>query len=292
MLRLHLDNAHPRDEHIRFQEEGHIYYIHGETGSFVSCTTFIHSFVSEFDADGIIQKMMKSPKWPTSRYYGKSAEEIKQEWEDNRDSAAKAGTSMHLQIELFFNRVDWDTCAQNPGDSVEMKYFFSFVNDVVLARGWKPFRTEWMIYHEEYQICGSIDMIFRDASGRYILVDWKRSKEIKTSNFYQRCRPPISYLHDCNLVHYSLQTTLYSRILREKYDVYVEEIYLVVLHPQHNTYLMVKVDPLEDALGDLIKHRQQVLHGNTCVLSSDNIEMLHAMGQRIMEEQETKISLE
>ena len=66
-------NAHSRDKNITFQEEGHKYTVCGES-DYTSVTTWIHSFIENFDADKIITNMMASKNWKTSKYYGKTRE--------------------------------------------------------------------------------------------------------------------------------------------------------------------------------------------------------------------------
>ena len=93
-------NSHPRDQHITFDEGPHIYTIDGDS-NYTSVTTFNHSHFERFDADKIIANMMASKNWTKSKYYGKTASEIKAGWDANRDSASAAGTAMHLDIEKF-----------------------------------------------------------------------------------------------------------------------------------------------------------------------------------------------
>jgi len=50
----------------------------------MSVTTWNHKHFEQFDADKIIQRMMKSKNWPNSKYYGQSPDEIKAGWEKNR----------------------------------------------------------------------------------------------------------------------------------------------------------------------------------------------------------------
>ena len=77
---LILQNPHERDNFIEFFEEGHIYNVKGDT-SFLSVTTFVHSFFETFDPDVIIQKMKKSSKWnPQNKYYNMTDDAIKQQW--------------------------------------------------------------------------------------------------------------------------------------------------------------------------------------------------------------------
>ena len=72
-------NGHDRDEFIKFKEEGHIYTIKGKS-DYTSVTTWNHSHFPKFDSDTIISNIMNGKNWEKSKYYGKTAEEIKQEW--------------------------------------------------------------------------------------------------------------------------------------------------------------------------------------------------------------------
>lgn len=77
---LQILNPHPRDQHITFDEGPHIYTIDGDS-SFTSVTTFNHQHFEQFNADNIISNMMRSKRWPQSRYYGMTPEQIKAQWE-------------------------------------------------------------------------------------------------------------------------------------------------------------------------------------------------------------------
>ena len=98
-------NAHSRDKNITFKDEGHIYNVCGET-DFTSVTTWIHSFVENFDADQIITNMMSSKNWKSSKYYGKTRGQIKAIWDENRINASTAGTKLHYDIECVYNQME------------------------------------------------------------------------------------------------------------------------------------------------------------------------------------------
>ena len=116
---LKLKNPHERDSHIHFDEGPHIYTIDGDS-DYMSVTTWNHSHFEKFNADKIIENMMKSKKWPESKYYSMTPEEIKDLWNKNGKEAAAAGTTMHENIERFYNE-----CSVND-DSVEYTYFKQF----------------------------------------------------------------------------------------------------------------------------------------------------------------------
>ena len=103
LAKLH---PHERDVRIQFDEGPHVYTIDGSSDGYVSVTTFNHANFDHFDADAIIKGMMSSKRWPQSKYYGKTAYEIKADWDKNRDEAAEAGTKMHYDIECYYNQMD------------------------------------------------------------------------------------------------------------------------------------------------------------------------------------------
>jgi len=246
-------NAHPRDEFITFEPEPHIYTVCGERGTYTSVTTWNHHHFSKFDADKIIDGMMKNPRNlndPNWKYKGMTKEEIKAMWAVNGASASGSGTQTHDDIEKFYNGLD----VQN--DTLEFQYFKKFVADHPEL---VPYRTEWMIYYEELKISGSIDMVFENPDGTIQIYDWKRTKEIKHEDTFGKfaMTPCISHLPDTNFWHYSLQLNVYKTILEHKYGKKVTDLYLVVVHPDnaYNTYERIKVPFLDKELADLVKLR-------------------------------------
>ena len=176
-------NPHERDAHISFEEGPHIYTIDGES-DFMSVTTWNHSHFAEFNADAIITNMMNGRKWAQSKYYGMTREEIKAQWEANRDEAAQAGTKMHYDIECYYNGMDVSN------DSVEYAYFQRFLED---HSDFVPYRTEWMVWDAELRFAGSIDMVYENPDGTLMIYDWKRSKGIhKTSSFMKFSHTTVS----------------------------------------------------------------------------------------------------
>lgn len=243
-------NSHERDERIRFFEEGHVYEVDGKRG-YTSVTTFIHKYFQEFDAPKVIRKMRNSPKWEKSPYYGKTDEEIMEQWETKKKDSAESGTLMHLQIENFYNGLEVET-EKIP---TEWGYFNKFHQEF----GRIPYRTEWYVFDEDSGLAGSIDMIFRAEDGNdvdLIIVDWKRTLELKVSNHFQKGLPPIDHLDDCNFVHYSLQLNTYKYILEKNYGKKIRDMFLVVIHPNNHDYILKQVLPLMDEVKQMINEKK------------------------------------
>lgn len=247
-------NAHIRDKDISFEEGPHIYTVKGDRGGYTSVTTWNHHHFADFDADGIIDKMMKSKNWtnPSYKYYGMTREQIKKAWDDNRDAAACAGTQMHNNIECYYNGMDVTD------DSPEFEFFKNFERDY---NHLVPYRTEWMVYYEELKLSGSIDMVFENPDGTLQIYDWKRCQEIKhEAEFGKYAKTTcISHLPDTNFWHYALQLNVYKAILEHKYGKKVTALYLVCMHPEnkYKNYQRIEVPFLEKEMNDLIMLRKQ-----------------------------------
>jgi hypothetical protein len=268
---LSLRNPHIRDRNIRFFERGHRYEITTDPGKrYTSVTTLVHGQFPKFDADLIINKMMKSKGWvPGHKYWGLTAEEIKAQWTSSGSAAASSGTNLHEQIETFMNdeRFKFDYSHNELFQEYEIaeKYahverelewvmFIQFVKDHPHL---KPYRTEWTIYHEDAKIAGSIDMVYENADGTLEIYDWKRCKEITSVNGWNETatNPLIKHLPATNFWQYSLQLNTYRKILEDKYGKRVTKLCLVRIHPDSSNYELLEVPFLDKEISDLFGER-------------------------------------
>lgn len=274
-------NVHSRDINIKFYERGHKYEILSDTKSkYTSVTTWIHSLFPKFNADKVIENIMKSKSWaPGHKYWGMSPQQIKDSWNTNRDNVASAGTNLHSKIEEFMNNNElkypynhrdlYDYYQTNPNDdvitnSIEWSYFLNFLNDNPQL---KPYRTEWMIYHEDIKIAGSIDMIYENEDGTLEIYDWKRCKEITKGNQWSEnaLNPLISHIPSANYWHYALQLNCYKKILEDKYGKKVTKLCLVRLHPETttNNYELINIPFLTEEINNLFNEKKEVNVENT-----------------------------
>jgi len=237
-------NVHARDARISFDEPTHTYAIDDGSRKYTSVTTFIKPLFDEFDADRVISNMMRSSKWPTSKYYGLSSDEIKAQWAANGAQAAAMGTKLHADIEAFYNG------EPVVNDSPEYGYFLDFHEGLKTL---KPYRTEWTVFDEELLIAGSIDMVYQREDGDLVIYDWKRVKSIDKSSRFAGVgkHEAISHLPDTNYWHYALQLNLYKFLLEKNYGVKVVGLCLVCLHPDKAKAEVVHVCDLQSEIAQL-----------------------------------------
>lgn len=273
---LQINNREIRDNHIRFFSKGHKYEILTDLRSkYTSVTTWNKSHFPKFDADAVIANIMRGKNWnPDNKYWGQTAEQIKESWFTSGASVADAGTNLHEQIEHFMNN-----SVLNPGythkqllqhyvsleDTItrgpEWKFFLKFIED---HPDMKPYRTEWMIFDEDVKLAGSIDMVYENPDGTLSIYDWKRAKEITKDNNWNKfaLNPIIGQMPDTNFWHYSLQLNTYRHILETKYGKNVTNLCLVRIHPDHpeQTYELLPVPILNKEMDTLfaeLKKKQE-----------------------------------
>jgi ATP-dependent exoDNAse (exonuclease V) beta subunit len=270
-------NSHPRDADIQFFEEDHKYIILSEPDvKYTSVTTWNHSHFPKFEADSIIDNMMKSKSWKEGhKYWGLTPEQIKAQWNTNKDAVAGAGTDLHYEIECFNNdkrfQFDYtnkelyeiymsDNKMTHDSKAIEWQYFINFVRDFPDL---KPYRTEWTVYHDDVKISGSIDMIYENPDGTLSIYDWKRAKLItRINNFNKFALPPqICHLPDSNFWHYALQLNTYKAIIEQKYGKIVKNLFLVRLHPdaEEKNYELIELPDLSTEIKDLFMERKKQL---------------------------------
>ena len=271
---LSVKNAHPRDANIQFFEEGHKYIILSEPEiKYTSVTTWNHSHFPHFDADEIIKNMMKSKGWKEGhRYWGLSPEQIKAQWNSNKDAVSGAGTDLHFEIECFNNDKRFlfeytnkelyqiymiDNKETHSSRPLEWQYFINFVRDTPEL---KPYRTEWLVYNEDVKISGSIDMVYENPDGTLSIYDWKRAKLITRINNFNKfaISQEVCHLPDSNFWHYALQLNTYKAIIEAKYDRKIKDIFLVRLHPdaEEKNYELISLPNLSREINELFLERK------------------------------------
>lgn len=270
-------NAHSRDKNIQFFEEGHKYVILTEPHvKYTSVTTWNHSHFPHFDADEVIDNMMKGRGWKEGhKYWGLTPEQIKAQWNSNKDAVAGAGTDLHFEIECFNNDSRFtfnysnkelyeiymaDNNNTHKSKPIEWQYYINFIKDYPDL---KPYRTEWLIYHDDVKISGSIDMVYENPDGTLSIYDWKRSKNITRINNFNKfaLSAPVCHLPDSNFWHYALQLNTYKTILEEKYGKTIKDLFLVRLHPdaEEKNYELIPLPNLKREINELFTERKKFI---------------------------------
>jgi len=187
---------------LHFDEDSHSYTYNGR--KLVSVTQFLARFFEIFDGPAVARRVVTNSN---SKYYGRDPDELAAEWEAHSRQARELGSLLHqnIQQQLVEGAVRGEL-------SGEFRHFEAFM----AGKEWRPLMVEERVCCPEAGLAGTVDAVFEDPSGAVVICDWKRAKKMKFDNRWQKAKPPIQHLDDCDLSKYSLQLSLYRHLLRER----------------------------------------------------------------------------
>ena len=187
-----------------FEEESHT-YTDDRNMQYDSVTTMLGHYGEKFDADAIAQRMEDQGK-------GKK-EELKKEWEKNRDEACRFGTRVHEVAEdcLLGNAPRHKP--ESEKERIAMKAVWDYCKGEILPC-YEIIKPELMVFHPEWHIAGTIDLPVRMDDGTVVILDFKTNTKIDREGFGGRTmKHPVGHLQDCAFSKYCLQLNIYQQIL-------------------------------------------------------------------------------
>ena len=199
-----------------FKEEGHIYESidPNELITWTSVTSLVSKFKPDFDVFAVSQKCSKNKK---SKWYGIEAPLIREIWANETNRATSLGSFYHNQREQ--DLMSFDTISREGVDlpiiPPKIQENIKYAPEQKLIPGVYP---EHFVYLKSATICGQADYV-DVVNGSVNIMDYKTNKEIKQRGFkswegvYAKMEAPISHIEDCNLMHYTLQMSLYMYMI-------------------------------------------------------------------------------
>ena len=234
-------NAHKKDSRIKFYSEKHIYTIDNVPAP--SASTIISKFFPEFDIEYWSNR--KAPQLEMS------AIEVAKMWSNKGKVTRDKGTFLHEQIENYY-------LGEEYSETEEFNLFKQFLEK---HHDLEPFRSEWRIFDEKYNIAGTIDLLAKNGENSFDIYDWKRSKKIIntfntlpiTSNQWQSGIGKLNQIDDTSYNRYTLQQSLYRYILEENYGLIINNMFLIVLYPEYDRYYKLSVPYLKNEIEYILK---------------------------------------
>lgn len=203
---------------IHFEEDGHKYSDSFGT-KYTSVTTFINQFEPDKDWDMIAENASKKPG---GKYYGKSVEDIRNEWKYAGNFATTIGTAVHSVCEMEWQNKefypDYTLLEKFNGMKEDFEWRKKKAKSLIatLRERYVPIKNEFIVYDRDWGIVGTIDFFaYNKVKDCYAILDWKTSKKFDHSNRFQKMKPPFDTEDDCNCNHYSMQLSLYKAILEK-----------------------------------------------------------------------------
>lgn len=217
---------------VSFKAKDHLYESTSTTDKieWTSVTSLISHFKKPFDSPGIAQKCSKNKK---SKWYGLTPTEIQNFWSTESKRSTDLGTWYHNQREAditSFSTIEREGVTLRVIKPIEIDGV-KYAPVQKLEEGIYP---EHFVYLKSAGICGQGDLV-EVVNGRVNIGDYKTNKEIKEKGYTSwdgktdRLAGPLKHLDDCNLMHYTVQLSLYMYIIL-KHNPHLKPGNLIMYH--------------------------------------------------------------
>lgn len=211
------------------------------------------------DSKGDVDQMSARAATFLRRYRKHALRAILDDWRDARER----GTFMHESIEMSLN--DMQDAKDARFRDRDFQLYEQFRERWLRPRGLVPYRTELCLFDEGAELCGMIDGVFIRAEDlanparqrHVVLLDWKRSKKIRTKAFTEGSvgKGILRDLPDCNHSHYTCQLNGYKWIM-ERNGFTVTQMGIAVFFPKQSDFEYYEIDDRQREISACIDERR------------------------------------
>lgn len=182
-----------------------------------------------FDKEGVANKTFsKHFNDPNSKYYHMSVQEIIASWNAKAELGRNNGKALDTYIGMILENHESEEILEKYKTSLneiaanKCNVFDKFYNENIVNK--LEFLTREQMLHDETKgVVGRFDAMFLKNDVRtpgvqnLLLIDWKNTEKIETSNSYSKLKGPLYKYDDCELNRYTIQLYIYVYILRKVY---------------------------------------------------------------------------
>lgn len=219
-----------------------------------SASKIIECLKEPFDQDAIARKTFtKHFEDPESQYYHMSVDDIKKLWESKAETGKRNGQLLDKYIgymlegkdnveeikEKFLSSID--DIPKNKCLSFNEFYKHNIVNKLQYVC------REILLYDKSLKINGRPDALFM-SSDVLILVDWKNTENLTTTNTWSKLKGPLYAYDASDLNAYTIQLYLYKYMLKNTYKIESPILSLVVNIREKDFGIYQPIIPYSDEL--------------------------------------------
>lgn len=194
-----------------------------------SVSKIVEAMHEPFDKEGVANKTFsKHFNDPNSKYYHMSVQEIIDSWNAKAELGRNNGKALDTYIGMILENHESKEILEKYKASLneiaanKCNVFDRFYNENIVNK--LEFLTREQMLHDETKgVVGRFDAMFLKNDVRttgvqnLLLIDWKNTEKIETSNSYSKLKGPLYKYDDCELNRYTIQLYIYVYILRKVY---------------------------------------------------------------------------
>ena len=194
-----------------------------------SVSKIVEAMHVPFDKEGVANKTFsKYFNDPNSKYYHMSVQEIISSWNAKAELGRNNGKALDNYIGMILENHESEEILEKYKTSLKeiaaskCNVFDKFYNENI-ANKLEYVAREQILHDETKGVVGRFDAMFLKNDARLpgvqnlLLIDWKNTEKIETSNPYNKLKGPLYKYDDCELNRYTIQLYIYVYILRKVY---------------------------------------------------------------------------
>lgn len=197
-----------------------------------SVSKIVEAMHAPFDKEGVANKTFsKYFNDPNSKYYHMSVQEIIDSWNAKAELGRNNGKILDTYIGMILENHESKDILEKYKTSLseivatnKCNIFDKFYKENVENK--LEYVTREQILHDETAgVVGRFDALFLKNDAKLpgvqnlLLIDWKNTEKIETSNLYNKLKGPLYKYDDCELNRYTIQLYIYVYILRKVYHL-------------------------------------------------------------------------
>ena len=197
-----------------------------------SVSKIVEVMHAPFDKESVANKTFsKYFNDPNSKYYHMSVQEIIDSWNVKAELGRNNGKILDTYIGMILENHESKDILEKYKSSLseivatnKCNIFDKFYKENVENK--LEYVTREQILHDETTgVVGRFDALFLKNDAKLpgvqnlLLIDWKNTEKIETSNLYNKLKGPLYKYDDCELNRYTIQLYIYVYILRKVYHL-------------------------------------------------------------------------
>lgn len=278
-------------DQVIYSDNSHIYFDKNDNKTYVSVTTLIHNYTNEFDSEfwsaykalealtdsstfsALKKVLLATKKFDNTILHKLSIDEtefnikrseILQSYKSENQKSCERGTKIHAEFEnAMYQNPDKELKKYGFGGKFDLKKGYYKLD---LVRGVYP---EFLISVKSkdgiLRVAGQIDLLIKDGND-ITIIDFKTNKKIDRKSYYNKntkkyecLKYPLNTIQDCNLMHYTLQLSMYAYLLQQINPDFNIKL-LKLIHIDHSDKVEeIEVQYMKKEVEALLKHYKKQL---------------------------------
>jgi hypothetical protein len=185
-------------------------------------------------------------------------EDIKKLWKYKNNHGTYEGSTLHDYIENYLNNKIYPEPKESPEGlkfeeieetyNVMKQHFHNFYDDTVKKGKLIPVISELVVGDKELMLCGMVDQLFWNERYQcYQIWDWKTNTRLRSENNYgNKMTGCLRMLDECELNTYSLQLTIYKKIIEKNTNLKLGSCHLVWFNEENDNYKIINCEDYSD----------------------------------------------